>query len=69
MPVTATSPAKAPSTTTLAPVLPLEEEKNRDSSTIAAKSAMLAPHGTASVNSCSSFPTHPGPKPSRARVR
>ena len=42
MPVTATSPANAPSTTTLAPVLPPEAEKNRDSSTIAAKSAMLA---------------------------
>jgi len=42
MPVTATSPANAPRTTTLAPVLPPEEEKNRDSSTIAVKSATLA---------------------------
>jgi len=41
-PVTATSPANAPSTTILAPVLPPEEEKNSDSSTIAVKSAMLA---------------------------
>ena len=40
--MTATSPANAPSTTTRAPVLPPDAEKNRDSSTIAAKSAMLA---------------------------
>ena len=40
--VTATSPANAPSTTTFEPVLPPEEEKNSDSKTMAAKSAMLA---------------------------
>ena len=41
-PVTATRPANAPSTTTLDPVLPPEEEKNSDSRTMAEKSATLA---------------------------
>ena len=42
-PVTATSPANTPSTTTFAPVLPPEAEKNSESSTIAAKSAISRP--------------------------
>src|SRR5262249_57797368 len=55
-PVTATSPANAPSTTPFEPVLPPEEEKNSESKTIAAKSAMLA---AASALCPTSLPTCP----------
>jgi len=41
-PVTATRPANAPKTTTFEPVLPPEEEKNKDSRIMAVKSATLA---------------------------
>ena len=54
--MTATSPANTPSTTTRAPVLPPEAEKNRDSSTIAAKSAMLAAARAVCPTSLCSWP-------------
>src|SRR6516165_6110468 len=54
-PVTTTSPANAPSTTTFEPVLP-PEEKNNDSNTIAAKSAMLAAASALCPTSLSTCP-------------